>query len=954
MGFVNFHIHSEYSFCKSLITIEDIARNSAENGFDGCTVTDTCCTSGFIELSARARKFKLKPVFGCQIIVRGISGRGHYPLILIALDRAGLKNIYSLVSIIGRQDIKGVYNPLPPEEVFSRCGGLAALAGPELYAYRHDRAATNKICDRYKSAFGEKIFLEMNYTGDLPGSQTILEMDEIAGDYEFRPVAASEARYKARDKEKFKELFKTDCDYSLKDAGSIKNIFENHRDYLANTSLLFDMIGDNLIERVFPMPEYNGSLSRLKNICLKRLKTFSSDAKYVDRLSAELKTIGEQGIASSFLLAYELSCFMKKKKIAYGPGSGLFPSSLVLFLAGFTKIDPVIHGLVFELFIPGQRAPMGLELEIAGKRRQFIHNYLISKFGPDHASYLTQVIRPANALAARALARGLADDAGRIVLVRESLEDIAPVYKDENNIIFSGLSGEDIASFSPFFRIDLKAGRQVSIIEDCCRSAGILKIDYDDKETFRMTGRGRTSSIFILENYSIRSYLKASGELSMKVLCDIIALFRKGTIMNGTMECYITRRANNLAYGKASPKAHETNPITWDTYGLILYEEQVFRIAHEAAGLDREKSLAFLHAVVNKDNQAILSFKDEFIRGCIEKGGGGDAEALRLFGILVETGAFAVKKSQVLSYAFTAFSLAYLKNCCPVDFYLASLNNNLSSMDRLNRILIDLIIERPGSILPVDINLSRRNFTKENGKIRPGLMLIKHLGSSAAGEIISERERNGSFRDMLDFAVRTVPLGLHEKALENLVKAGAFNNLQGGFKIKDLLGCVETIFKFASRESRDKSLSLFEKNEFIPDIAFFIKTCREKDVPRMPEFEATDAYLSSHPLDCAAGRIESFSVDYIENAENIGFGTFIVYLFQLKVKNTPAGAEGPAGANALICDKSGMTQVIFSPAVYKRYSSIIKNHTVYLLKGGVKSSKVFADQIYLFDEISEK
>lgn len=295
MGFVNFHTHSEYSFCKSLLTIEDIVRYSAENGFDGCPVTDTCCSSGFIELSARARKFKLKPVFGCQIIVMGISGRGRYPVILIALDRAGLKNIYSLVSLTGRQDIKGVYNPLPPEELFSRCGGLACLAGPEIYSYRHDRTVINKICDRYKNAFGENIFLEMNYTGEA--APAALEMAEIAAAYEFRPVASCEARYKAGDKEKFNELFKSDCDYSLKDARSIKNIFKDHQDYLTNTSRLFEMIGDNLIEGVFPMPEYRDSHSRLKNICMKRLKKFSSGAKYLDRLSAELKIIGEQGLA---------------------------------------------------------------------------------------------------------------------------------------------------------------------------------------------------------------------------------------------------------------------------------------------------------------------------------------------------------------------------------------------------------------------------------------------------------------------------------------------------------------------------------------------------------------------------------------------------------------------------------------------------------------------------------
>ncbi len=955
MGFVNFHVHSEYSFRSSFLSIEEITRYSAENGFDGCSVTDTNCVSGFIELSARASEYGMKPVFGCQLIVKGVSGRGHYPVLLIALDRKGLLNLYGLASETGRDNYSGMLNPIPLQDLILHREGLAVLAFSEIYAYRNDSAAIKKICGHYTEAFGLNFFLEMNYIGDEKIG-VIREMVEIAGVQSLKPIASSEARYIGRDRADFNMMItgttsgdlEKESDYSLKDAVSIKNHFKNHPDYLDNAAMLLDRIENNLIARRFPMPEYKKGHSRLKKICESRLSNYSSDIQYSERLAGELKIISS-GLSSYFLIAYELSCFMKKKGIAYGPGKGPFPSSLVLFLLGFTKIDPVKYGLVFELLAPpGTDFLRSMELDIARKKQRFLFSYINSRFGPRCSAYMTTILRWTRAAGKfEGRARGLETETGSVALVGENIAELAPLYPEGVKDRYSGLTGND-ADFSDFLRIEMKSSSLISIIEEGFRSAGIKSIDYDDRETYLMIKEGRTNSIFILENFAIREYLRSSAVDSMRVLCDIIAIYRKGPITDGTALNYITRRMNNQYYGKASPQAHETSPITWDTYGLILYEEQVLLIAHEAAGMDWNKSLMFLKAIVKRDNQAILRVKDEFIRGCIDKGSG-EEPARRLFGILIETGSWAVKKSQTLGYAYTAYSLAYLKTHSPVDFYLASLNNNMYSTDKLNRILIDLMIEQPpGAILPVDINRSRRRFSKENGKIRAGLEMIKHLGHEAAGEIVMEREKNGVFKDMLDFAIRMTPLGLHEKALLNLVKAGAFRD--SGFETDELLACAAHIFKFASREGNDKSLNLFEREEFIPDLEYFIKNCRdvEKNLSPMAEFEATEAYLSNHPLDMAEGEIKAYNVDYLDSIHDMTYGTFIVYMFQLRIKSKSGGMKG---ADAVICDKKGMAQVIFVPSIYKHYSSIIRNHTIYLLKGSIKGGQVFAEQVYLFEEL---
>ncbi len=953
MGFINFHVHSEYSLCSSFLTIDDITRYSAENGFDGCCVTDTNCIKGFIELSSRSVKYNLKPVFGCQIIVKGLSGRGHYPLLLIALERKGLLNLNDLSARIGLLNHAGMFDPIPLSVLSNLREGLAVLAGAEFYACRHERVLIKKICERYIDVFGENFFLEINYTG-IEKIVILREMVKIAEENSLRPIATCEARYLSRDRDVFNRLFtgtgpydpSRECDYSLKGAVEIKNHFKNHQDYLENVSMLFDMIGNNLIARSFPMPEYKNCFTRLKKICEKKLSKYPGDIQYSERLAAELNLIEAGGLSSYFLFAYELACLMRIKGIIQGPGNGVLPSSLVMNLIGFTKIDPVKYGLVAELLVtPGTDFLLTLELEISRKRQSLIYSYITSKFGPGHSAYMTAVIRrPRSAGLIESLARGFKYETESIVLVRDNISELAPLYTDGGRFRYSGLTSED-SIYCPFFRVIMKSGSQISIIEEGCRSAGIKTIDYEDRETYLMIREGRTNGIFILENFSIREYLRSSAADSIKVLGDVIAIYRKDSIKNGTASNYITRRENNRNYGRVSPRAHETNPITWDTYGLILYEEQVLLIMHEAAGMDWEGSINFLHAITNKNNKAILSFKNEFIRGCISKGSG-EESALRLFGILVEKGGQVVKKSQMLGHAYLAFSLAYIKAHSPIDFYLANLNGNMFSIDKLNRILIDLMIEGPpGSVLPVDINRSLRRFSKENGKVRAGLAVVKNLSREVASEIVSERKRNGFFKDMLDFSVRMVPLGLHEKALENLVKSGAFRD--SSFKMEELLACVQAIFKFSCREGRDGSRSLFKREEFSPDLGYFIKNSGmiKKKFSSMSEFEATDAYISNHPLDRIIGRIENYSVDYLDSLHELAHGTFIVYMFQYKVK-------GKNSARGLICDKSGMTQVVFTPPVYRHYASILKNHTIYILKGNIKSGQVFAGEVYLFDEIA--
>ncbi len=1021
MGFINFHSHSEYSFLASLLKIDEIVQFSLSGGFEGCAVTDTLSTYGFIELSRTCLKNKIKPVFGCELFIKGSGGKGHYPVLLIALDRRGLENIYLLNSFAHKLYLSEHIYTLPQEVLFSHYEGLAVLAESEIYFNRKNKTRALKIVSLYQDVFKENFFVEVNYTGEkkVPLLKEIVDLIEAN---RFPALAACEARYSRYDGDAFPALnayrekkeagnekglpLDTGFDFSLKTKDDFSHYFKNHPQYLANAESLFARIEDNIIKKSFPVPHYIKSLSRLRKICERKLNAYCSDSLYRIRLEEELGIIEKEGISDYFIFAYDIACFIKINKIPYGFGKGSLPSSLVLFLLGLTKIDPVEHGLLFELFVPpGLPFSYEIELDISRKKKGAVFSYVHSKFGKKNVSFLSVIDRWTIRSAFRAVSKysRLDRDSAKILSsffnrsnfsIEEELNAdsrFAFLYNENKElkecsdtvrrldgkacqnqvqsdcftVIPGGLEkqasldynagGEPFAELtrddgriSPFLRVVLNSNRSVAIIEETMRTAKLKDINYNDGETYLLLSEGRTAGIFTLESPGIREFIKKAQIDSLSCLCDIITLYRKDPLTLGTASDYITRRINNLNYGKVSPKAHETNPITWETYGLILYEEQVLRIIHEAAGVELDKSILFLQALLKKNNPAVLSFKKQFIKGCVQNGS--DKEfAQRLFGILLEVGRWAVKKSHTLNYAYLAYAGAYLKTHHPLEFYLSYLNNNLDLSENLNKIIMDIRFYSWNiNILPININKSRCLFSLENGNIRAGLYLINHLGQETARNIVRERNKNGMFKDMLDFTLRMSSFDLHEKALENLIKAGAFS--ESDRSVSELLSTAHSVYKFARKEEKDEENSLFERGEQIPDLEYFIRKNPPADMPvnSMDEFEATDVFLTHDPLDRVKDVLGRYSVDETDQMQNLEKGTFIAYLFQLRAARS---RRGGMTASAQICDRKGIARAVFFPSVYQRYSSILQNHTIYLMKGKINNNQLIVEQIFLFDEL---
>jgi DNA polymerase-3 subunit alpha len=251
-------------------------------------------------------------------------------------------------------------------------------------------------------------------------------------------------------------------------------------------------------------------------------------------------------------------------------------------------------------------------------------------------------------------------------------------------------------------------------------------------------------------------------------------------------------------------------------------------------------------------------------------------------------------------------------------------------------------------ILPVNINRSARLFSRDSGILRAGLEIVRHLRRGTAREIVRERVKNGNFKGMLDFALRMASSGLHEKALENLVKAGAFS--ESGYSVKELVAAVPAVYRYVLKEGQGQTDSLFGNEDVTPELGHFIKNSKHEDIDiSNAEMEATELFISGHPLDRVASELGRFVVDTLDRITELLYGAFIVYLFQLKVSFKYPGA---CLATATVCDKKGMTRAVFIPSVYKKYSSIIRNHSIYLIRGNVKSGQLFVEQIFLFDEIA--
>ncbi|MBN9489216.1 MAG: DNA polymerase III subunit alpha [Alphaproteobacteria bacterium] len=637
---------------------------------------------------------------------------------------------------------------------------------------------------------------------------------------------------------------------------------------------------------------------------------------YEERLAYELDMIEKMGFAGYFLIVADFIQWAKDNDVPVGPGRGSGAGSLVAWSLKITDLDPLRWGLLFERFLNPERVSMpDFDIDFCQDKRDRVIRYVRDEYGHDRvAAIITfgklqaravlrdvgrvlgmpygQVDRicklvpnnPANpvtlakaleteqllkdqyeadeeikrlidlALQLEGLYRNASTHAAGVVIGDRPLDQLVPLYRDTDNkeslpATQFNMKWVETAGLVKFDFLGLKT---LTVIEKACDLIGRDKIDIpklplDDRKTFELLARGDGSGVFQLEGNGMRDVLRKMKPDRFEDIIAVVALYRPGPMEN--IPSYIKRKHGEEAPDYLHPLLEG---ILKETYGIMIYQEQVMQIAQVLSGYTLGGADLLRRAMGKKIKSEMDAQRANFIEGA-ENNGVKKDKASSIFDQVDKFAGYGFNKSHAAAYALVCYQTAYLKANHPVEFFAATMTLDMGNVEKLNGYRRDL--DKLGiELLPPDVTRSSAEFAVEQtaeGKkaIRYALSAIKGVGRDAMARLVAEREANGTFKDLFDFAERLDQRALNKRLVESLVKAGAFDTLNKNRA--QTFGAVEALLRHsqATHESRGSS----QNSLFGDDTAQ-----RRPPLPKVPdwppmerlqqEFSAIGFYLSSHPL----------------------------------------------------------------------------------------------------------
>ncbi len=753
--------------------------------------------------------------------------------------------------------------------------------------------------------------------------------------------------------------------------------------------------------------EFDNNFEYLKFLSYKGLEEiFKGDIKkkYIERLEKELSIIKKLNFEGYFLIIKDIVDFAKKEGIPVGPGRGSAVSSLVLYSLGVTRIDPLKYDLLFERFLNPERiSPPDVDIDFGDERRDEVLSYIRKKYGESNVSQIItfgrmkarQAIRDMGrvlgyeysfvdrlarecigtldesysenlefkklveenenyskiykyAKKAEGLARHASVHAAGAIVAPSEITDYVPLYMDSKGTICSQYEMNSLEAVG-LLKIDILGLRTLTVIEDTIRllkNEGIeidpYNLPLDNRKTFEILSKGKTQGVFQLESRGMRELLKRLKPDEFKDLVAILSLYRPGPIGAGATEEYVRRKKGLVPVNYPHEKLEK---ILKETFGLIVYQEQVMLIAHELAGFSFAKA-DILRKAMGKKKEELMSegIMREFVKGMVEKGIPEDM-AREMVLKIHSFAKYAFNKSHSTGYALLSYITAYLKANFKTEFYVSVLNSEINKIEKVSYFI--QTAKRDGiDILPVCILNSDKFFKVEGeNKIRYGLLGVKNVGINACDHIIELRLKK-PFASFEDFVRRASSKKVTKKVIEALIKAGAFD-----------------IFD----PDREKLMSIFENKllEKSTPTLFFDKEKEltvEKDSSRVMEWEkeVLNMYFKNHPLEPYSEFTEILSthssIDLQEQEErelrNVRI-CGVLNKVESKINN-----DGKRNYYILhLEDFEGSFQVVIFEELKNKIEKYLDKLAPFYVEGDVMqgSSKIFAREIMpLKDAISKK
>jgi len=747
----------------------------------------------------------------------------------------------------------------------------------------------------------------------------------------------------------------------------------------------------------FPLPEGKTATEHLKELINEKLTSrYPNPTQEIkERIDMEWGVIKKMGFADYFLIVQDFVNWAKDRGIVVGPGRGSAAGSIISYILGITGIDPIKYNLLFERFLNPERIQMpDIDIDVTDVRRDEVLGYLQEKYGRRNVAHIitfgTMGARAAVRDVGRALgmsyafcdkiaklipfnlklkksienitelaemhqnnkdARRLLDSALHlegvarhasvhacgIVITKEELTEYLPLQRSpqDPNVIVSQFEMHAVEELG-LLKIDLLGLRNLTIIENTTRLIEELrneKIDISnlpekDTETFQLLQRGHTTGIFQLESSGITRYLKELKPTELEDITAMISLYRPGPME--LIPDYIARKHGRKPITYLHQKLE---PIFKNTYGIMIYQEQLMSAARELAGFTLAEADVLRKAIGKKIRRLLLEQKEKLIQGCINNGV--SREIAEQFWKLIEPfDRYGFNRSHGVSYATIGYQTAYLKAHYPVEFMTSLLNSESKDIERI-AYLVGECKKMGIEVLAPDINMSLAEFTPEQGNIRFGLSAIKNVGHNIVNAIIQGRQQKGPFENLTSLLTRIQHKDLNKKSLESLTKSGALDSLR--IERNKILQNMDDILRFGQmirKEGNNAQSGLFGHS-------FSTQSLKLKDAPEATpqdklawEKELLGLFITNHPLNKFKNKIQEIKAKTINEILATGSENKYISLAGVIVKiQRILTKTGKSMLFAKVEDFDNSLEIVVFPETLLKNQNIWKENNPVLILG---------------------
>jgi len=737
-----------------------------------------------------------------------------------------------------------------------------------------------------------------------------------------------------------------------------------------------DIPADELLEKVC----YEGFIKRYPN----------APNHYKERLQYELSVIKKMNFSDYFLIVWDFMKYARKINVLTGPGRGSAAGSMVAYVLQITNIDPMEHHLLFERFLNPERISMpDIDIDFSDTRRDEVIKYVAEKYGDVHVAQiitfgtfaakaslrdtgrafglnsteldqlskmvpnrlgitlldaLKESIRLQQfyeentsnrnliqtAMKIEGLPRHTSTHAAGVVICDRPLTDTIAIQEGHNDVHLTQFPMETLEELG-LLKMDFLGLRNLTLMERVLfsirkttgKSLDINSIPMDDEKTFKMLGKGETIGIFQFESDGMQNVLKQLKPERFEDLVAVNALYRPGPMDN--IPSYINRR-----HGKepVSYVHHDLKDILENTYGIIVYQEQIMQIASKFAGFSLGQADLLRRAVSKKKADVLEEQRKYFVRGSLKQGYKQETAEL-IYDYIVKFANYGFNLSHAAAYSLIAYQLGYLKAHYPKLFMAALMSSVIGNDSKMTQYVRELKKLRI-PLLPPSINKSTYAFRAESDGIRYSIGAIKGVGGTAVKDIMQARQ-DKKFNDLFDFCVRVPSKSVNRKTIEALIYAGAFD--EWGQDRATLLASIDVAINHAELASADGlSFDLFQSSEFNLQPKYTVVEPITLEYKLLYEKEVLGFYLSDHPTKTYQSLFQHFATTslytIVEGKESkYAIGVYVTEAKSIRTK------KGEVMSFLTLSDDSDEIEAVAFPDVYKKHSVQLSKGNLLMLQG---------------------